>query len=392
MSPKALKIWLGVTLLVSLAAAPFLARGDQAERRIMQQNAQRISLMSDSQRNRLLQNEIQYQAATAQSKAAIQGLHSALEKDRISAGGELTDVMNQYEAWIKTLKLTQRQQLASTPNPQERIALIKEILQSQQERTARRGMPFFGGNGDRPHVNFPPMLNEKSLHHVMEALEDAAEDRLSEDQKDELDQLQGIKKDFKLLRILKEIGTGVTPKSLLEEPPHEFQEVAEKIDEFVDDERICRFIKDRSDSETAPGDRPFPPETRLVALVSQALMVELSKLRRTAHLQIDRSKLEAFLNTLPLDRQYELLSLEASDFQDELRSLYLDKEGLNHLPSRQEFRELFGRGPRGGPDRGPPGFRDFRDNRPGRGPSVGGQSSGRRSPNGPLSERSVPDN
>jgi len=125
------------------------------------------------------------------------------------------------------------------------------------------------------------------------------------------------------------------------------------------------------------------------------LMAQLSKMRRTAHLQIDRSKLEAFLNTLPLDRQYELLSLEASDFQDELRSLYLDKEGLNHLPSRQEFRELFGRGPRGGPggpDRGPPGFRDFRENRPGRSQSAGGQSSAGQPSDGQPPERVAPDN
>jgi len=229
------------------------------------------------------------------------------------------------------------------------------------------GFRLLGPPRERQHFDAPPFLDDTSFKKIMEALEDAAEDRFTDEQNEELDALSGIKQQFKLLKLLKETGTGLTPKPLLEEPPREFKIVAEKLDTLVEDARIRDFVYGRSGPERASRERGFSPEARLVMLISQSMFVELFKLRRTAHHHVDEAKLVTYLNSLPLDRQYELLSLEASDFQNEIRNQYLDKEGLNDLPSLQDFRELFGRGPgrgpRIGPDRGPLGM-GMRDHLP----------------------------
>lgn len=377
MSTRAFQIWLGITLLLTIMLAPFLARGDQAVRQRKIYNAQVISGLSDSERNRLLQNETQFRAASPAVQESLRNFQAAMEKDRQN-GGELAQVMNQYDAWIRTIKRPQREQLASTTSPQERIALMKEIVRNQREWSTHRSLPFLGSGpgGDRPHTEMPPLLDEKSFHAVMNALQEAAQTRLKPGQKEELSKLSGLKQNFRLLQFLKENGTGLTPKPLLEEPPSEFKTVVEQIPQLVNDQRIRDFILTRpasADGE-APVRRLATPETRLVALVYQSSLVELFKLRRTSHQQVEDSRLREYLNQLPLDRQYELLSLEASDFQNELRNQYLDKEGLSGLPGMQDFRELFGwgfmRGGMGGPDRGPPGFRGDRDrdNRSPRGP------------------------
>lgn len=374
MSSLHFKIWLATTLLLAVLIAPFLARGDQSDRQLKERHAQQLARLSDSQRNRLLQNEAQYLAASTTARDALRNFHIAIEKDR-RQGGELTAVMSAYDAWIRTIKRSQREQLASTSDPQERIALMKEIVRSQQEWVARRGLSSFGPGGDRPHFGAPPLLNEKASRAVMDALREAANVRLKPEQQAELEKLSGLKRDFRLLQILKETGTGLTPKPLLEEPPHEFKTVAEHLDQYVEDERTREFITGRP--VTTEGENPprrlGTPEARLVVLVYQSMMAELSRLRRASHLSVDETRLRDYLNQLPLDRQYELLSLDTAEFQNELRNQYLDGEGLSGLPSRQDFRELFGwgflRGGMGGPDRRPSGFRGDRDTRPPRGPA-----------------------
>lgn len=383
MSPQALKIWLGVSLLVALVAAPYLARGDQSANLLKQKYAAQIARMSDSQRARLLQNEAQYRASTAEKKLALHTLHAALERDRIHGQGELTAVMQRYDAWLKTIEPYQREQLNNMSTPAERIALMQEVVSSQRARTARRNMPFFGPGGERLPWAPPPMLDETSLRNVMQALEQAADHRFTDAQRQELNQLQGVNRDFKLLRILKDVGTGLHPKPLMEEPPLEFKEVAADIDKYTDDERIRNFIHDGPTLQDAPPERISLPESRLAGLISQSLLAELFKLRRAAHQHLEVAKLQAFLESLPPDRQYELLALEASDFQIDLRNQYLDSSGLSDLPGIQDLRELFGRGSMrggppggpGGPDRGPFGFRGFRGNRPPRGGSGEGRNN-----------------
>ncbi|WP_437226909.1 hypothetical protein SH661x_000074 [Planctomicrobium sp. SH661] len=381
MSPRAVKIWLGVSLVVAVLAAPFLARGDQSSRKQAEQYAAQIARMSESQRARLLQNERQYLAATSEQKASMQALHHALEKDRQHGHGELNEVMHRYDAWLKTIEPYQREQLSSTTDPRKRIELMREIVRKQSERAARRNMPFPGQDfvRDRMPGDPAPVLDEKGLASVMSALRQAADPRLTPAQREELDSLQGLKRDFRLLQILQEhaSGGGNAPRPLLEDPPAEFRTVTEHINDSVTDDRVRNFIHSQPPGDGPPG-RSQTPESRLARVISRSLMVELFKQRRVAQQTMDSDKLRKFLlESVPPDRQYELLSLEASDFQTDLKNMYLDSQGQKDLPGMQDLRELFGRGlmrggpgpgPGPGPDRGPFGFRDFRDGRPQRGP------------------------
>jgi len=392
MSSRTLKIWLFSTLLVSLILAPFLMRGNQAQETMLRNHSAQIARMSDSQRARILQNELQYKAASPEAKAALHTLHAALEKDRQQGSGNLTQVLQRYDSWLKTVEPYQREQLANARQPAERIALMKEIVRSERVRTARRNAPFFGpGGGDPQRRDRMLVLDEKSLNAVMQKLDELSAPKLSEEQKKELQELQGFKRHIRLLRFLKD-SYGSDARPLLENPPEEIRTIAGEIDQYVDDPRILNFIQSRGNfadggpgrGPSSPPDRPQPSppptppaEVRLTELLSWTLMVELFKLRLAEQQRTDAASLQAYFDTLPQEQQFEMLELEASDFQLVLRNLYLDSVGLKGLPSTQDLAELFGRGfMRGGPGRPPfGGFRDFRENRGPRGP---GSPSGRR--------------
>lgn len=370
MNPRSISFWLFSAVIVAVFAAPFLVRGDQSERVQQEANARQIALLSESQRARLRQNESRYRLSSPQQQAAFHSLHQALEKDRQSGSGELNDVLQAYHDWRISLEHYQREQLDNATTPEARIALMKEFVRAPPESPGRPGSRRLG-----PGIG--PRLNEASLEKVMQAIETEASARLSKEQQEELTRLKGFNRSIKLLQFLKE-ANGVNPKPLLVEPPVEFKAVAENIGTYVDDELLVQMIQGAtSGSADRPNgliDRSRPPEMRLAELIGFTLLRESVRLRRAEQQKVELSSLQTFLETLPSNRQFELLALEAPDFQSELKNLYLQSTGQNVTPGFQDLNDLFGyRFGRGGPGgmRGPPGIGDgpgggpggFRDNR-----------------------------
>lgn len=366
MTPWLVKFWLAASLLVAVAIAPFLAQGDQQLSKMRKQNAMQIARMSDSQRARLMQNEAMYRVASPETKTSLQSLHHALQQDE-GAGGELNTTLQRYDAWLKTVEPFEREQLDSTRDPQERIAMIRTVLANQRERNTRRSFSGLGPGGDRRRMGMFPTLDEKSYRAVMTALEEAAGPRLTAADREELSKLQGVRHDFRLLRILRDFGSGVNPKPLLEEPPVEFKTVAANIEKYLADQRAIDFVQGKPPTGEHADDRmdgalSAPPEIALAQLVVHSLAGDLMRQWRAMHRHVAPDQLEAFLLTLPPEKQYDLLAVQAADFQYYLRDQYLQSKGVSDLPSPQMLAELVGRR---GPGR-PFGFGGPRDGRGGR--------------------------
>lgn len=360
------------SVVLAILAAPYLVLGNQSERERQRKHVEQIARLSESQLARLRQNESRYRLSSPQQQAEFHALHDALEKDRQSGTGELNNVLQAYHDWRTSLEHYQREQLDNASTPEARIALMKEIVRARQESPGRPGLRRFGPGGG-------PQLGEASLAKVMQAIESESSARLSEEQKAELASLQGFPRYIKLLQFLKE-ASGVNPKPLMVEPPAEFKTVAASIGNYVDDERIVNLIQGQGGA-SGPGersgatpDRVRSPEVRLAEVLGISLIRESFRLRRAEQQKVDLSSLQSFLESLPPDRQFELLALEAPDFQSELKTLYLESTGQKVTPGWQDLNELFGfrfgrggLGPAGGPPgggEGPGGFRGgFRDNR-----------------------------
>lgn len=357
MTPSRIAIILGSLFLGALVLSPFLAQGDPHVLQTERHNADVISRMSQTERERLLRNYADYQAMTPQKREQMQLLHHQLEQDRLQSSGELSRTIEIYNAWLKTLNPLQRNQLMTASSPRERLDTIQDVLKRQREDAARRSMPPIGPPGERSFwmttgMDFPTRVK------IVEAMEKMAEPRLSVQQKDELKELKGLKREFRLLQILKEFGTGVSPQPLLENPPAEFITVADDIANYTSSKQLQDFIL------TAPPAAPGPPESseafprrdgkdsgrRLAFSLFHSYRMELDQQRHLAHeaeRNVDTKKLEEFLATLPIAEQNELLSLETTDFQTDLKGLYLDSKVLANLPTREQLNELFV-GSRGG--------------------------------------------
>lgn len=370
MNPRSISFWLFSSMIVAVLTAPFLVQGDQSAREQQRANAQQIALLSESQRARLRQNESRYRLSSPQQQAAFHSLHEAIEKDRQSGNGELNDVLQAYHDWRISLEHYQREQLDNATTPEARIELMKEFVRARPDTPGRTG-------SRRSWFSVGPRLSEASLAKVMQAIESESAARLSKEQQAELSSLQGFARYIRLLQFLKE-ANGVNAKPLLVEPPIEFQVVAANIGNYVDDENLVQLIQGATsgpaDRPNSSFDRSRPPEFRLAELIGFTLLRESVRLRRAEQQKVELSSLQTFLETLPSNRQFELLALEAPDFQSELKNLYLQSTGQKVTPGFQDLNDLFGyRFGRGGPGgmRGPPGMGDgpgggpggFRENR-----------------------------
>lgn len=332
MNRNAIRVCLLLSLLVAIGAAPFLARGDQQVRAIREQSAKAIAQLPESARDRLMRNFQEYQGMTAAQRAQMLALHQAIEKDRIEGRGELAAVMNQYDAWLKTIEPYQRDELYKTTDPAKRLALMREILRKQREQTAERAMrgtapPWGRGGPEGRRMG----MDSESLAKVMAAIEDRARHRLTEEQLKQLQSQQGLKRYVTLLQFLKDADLNHRP--LIESPPPEFASVTEDFAQFVGDSRLREWMFSSAN--------PAPRPVRLAWMLQAALLMELFKQRAVAENPISQAALEEYFKQLPADEQNELLALEASDFRTDLRNHYLDAHGLAGLPDREQLAQLF---------------------------------------------------
>lgn|GEM_PF-2022163 len=349
MKPNSIRLWLIASTLAGVGLAPFLAQGNPRQRELKREHAAAISRLSETQRERVLRNFATWQTLSPEKQQGLEQLHQDLMNDQRLRGGELYQLMLDYHAWLRTLEPHQRDLLANATDIPHRLSLMREIARRQREQTAGRNMPPIGPGGSDRQVDIPEAMDEKNLSAVIQALQRHAANRLTAEQLDELQKLQGLKHAVRLLELLKEFGTGVNPQPLLENPPREFQQVASEIDQVATDPRLQEFVTHGpplpggggSGSESQNHRQASPEARRLALALMLSLQVELFKQRRAVESTVDSQKLTEFLNTLPPDEQNALLSLEASDFQTDLRLQYLDAHGMADLPSMRKLGDLF---------------------------------------------------
>ena len=183
-SKRALNSALAVALLLVGMAATTQAQDT------LQDRSQRVKNLSTTERERLQRNFQQFQALSEAERERYRDLHQSLTTDQHSAS--LINVMNKYYGWLKTLTVTQRDELRRETNPQRRQELVRNFqeqqkrFRSQQSERMNQG-PFAGG---------PQGLSREDLASVATVLEEKLKQGklLSEAEVRELDRLQGVRK------------------------------------------------------------------------------------------------------------------------------------------------------------------------------------------------------
>lgn len=381
MTPRTIRIWLLLSLLAVPALSPFLARGDAQKRQVRQANHDQIAAMSESERQRLERNFESFQRMTPDEQAKVRSFHQELQRDLSERQGELTAVLNDYQNWLTTLQPFERDQLANAASPQERIILMKRIVERQRERTAARSMqrgPLPPPGDDPMSRNLDrmrrfwmdmPVLSADELSRVMQAIEQQAQFRLTESQWKEIQQLEGIER---FTRLLMAIKVAENSPHLLMVPPVTLREVAEKLDQLTENSAVREMM-----SNADPALR-FGKDTRLMALLLKSLRVRLMEDQKLASQKPTEDQLAAFFSGLPESEQDQLLSLASSDFYADLILRYprssqkVNERDLEALapwpgrdfnnPDRRPDGRFNGRGP-GDRDGRPP--RPFDQGRPG---------------------------
>jgi len=342
MTPRTTRFVLIGFLLLSVVVAPFLAQGDQQLQQVMTHNASVIARMSPSQRERLNHNFSDFLKLPQSERDKLQQFHQQIEQDKKQHSGELASVLNTYDNWLKTLNSHQRDQLMKTSNPKARIGMIRDLVSRQREETVRRGMPMVAMRGER-RFETPPAIDEQTRQDLFQALEERAAERLTSSQREEVQALQGFRRELRLLQLLKEFGSGVNSQPLMENPPSEFASVAREIDKFTDNESLIKYVQNGPKLEPPEGTWMGADDARrLVSVIMQAVSMELFKLRMDEVQQaVDSEKLKNFLGELPMENQMELLSLDSTDFQTDLKKLFFESGASADLPRMYQLHELF---------------------------------------------------
>jgi len=402
MNKTVIRLWFLGTVLLALGLAPFLASGSTDAREQKLLNQKQISAMGESERNRLSRNYTAYQEATESDRLRAKEFHNHL-----ASGADSKAALRSYSEWLNTVEPYQRNRLSHAKNSVERIQMIREILTQQRERAAERALPTWKDLGFRPG-EVPPFLYAPAISHeefeaIMAELERLARPQLPLDQLKQLEQRSGIERHFQLLTFLAQPPPGETrPRAMLPNPPPMFRDVADRIDNFVEDSEIRNFF-------SRDWDR-FPTQMRLSSVLAKAMLIDLYNTRESESASIPDQELMRFLETLSDEERSDLMQREAADFYTDLAHKYerdgavQQKDILNLFAPPEfiaEFRERMGRNHRDGKgNSGGGGFRPphnrNRDGQPSRGPSgrpdpnrKNGPPPNRR-PEGPGSESKRP--
>lgn len=202
-------------------------------------------------------------------------------------------------------------------------------------------LPMFPrGRGERPFDVLPPMDDATRLA-IFTKLESLASNRLTDVQMEEVTALQGIRREIRLLQLLKEKGPGDTTIPLLDQLPGELIQVTQEIRDLTQDQKLLDFLNNGPSYDSPEGRKTENPGAhRLAILLRQAMTVELIRLRQATEEAVDEARLREFLESLPDEDQKELLSLDALDFYTDLKKQYLDRPQSRETLSLPQFREV----------------------------------------------------
>jgi len=94
-------------------------------------NQHRLEAMSDAEKTEFLRKKRRFDELTSEEQARLRSLYAQLQAD--PNRDRLIGVLQRFGEWLKTLPPGERAQLLSLP-PAERVARIKEIQNSREER------------------------------------------------------------------------------------------------------------------------------------------------------------------------------------------------------------------------------------------------------------------
>lgn len=341
MSSQIVRWWLIGSVLLSLVAAPFLARGDANLRKQRLQNQQEIAAMPESERNRLKRNFETYQSLSEAERNQLRQLHQTLEANR-AGDDELNEALSTYREWLTTLEPFQRDKLIQIEDPNELVNETRRIIHEQKVRSTERSLPQPEG---RDVVLWMlsriPTVTVDDYERIMGEIEKVALPNLSLDERKALEGTSGVDRHYKLLLSLARDDLSGEIKGIAKEPPKEFRIVANRVDDLIEDSKVREFFSRevkirvpvfergrggfRDRERFGPPkmeEKVISPENKLAGIVSKGLLLELFETRQRELKSVSDEKLGEFLETLPEQEQDQLLTLEASDFYSDLVNQY----------------------------------------------------------------------
>jgi hypothetical protein len=294
--------------LLSVATVPFLLRADDPE---LTMRRRQIAGMSQAERERIDRSFQQFETMSEQERQHLRQFDATLQEDRISNRGRLTETLNTYEQWLKTVTPHQRDALRRESDPARRIALIRDIIESQRSDRIQTRM----GSRLEEFLGPIPVLSQKDLLAVMEIIFRKAPVWISAESLRELESYPEKRRPLKLFEMLarknrtvSELLTETTTRQLLE---------------AISDEQTRREL------ETVPESGRSMPAARARMLkvgraIQMSVFAELDREYRRRELSL--ANLQKFFSTLPPEEQQQLLTLSPEEFRQELRGQFVESE------------------------------------------------------------------
>ena len=325
-----------IVALLSLATLPFLLRAEDPESALRRRQ---LSGMTRAERERIERNFRQFEAMTELERRRLREFDKAVQTDRISNHGRLSDTLNTYADWLKTVTPHQRDALQQEDVPAKRVDMIRDVVESQRSERIETRM---GGRLEE-FLGPIPVLNRQDLAAVLEILFKKAPQWVSMQAIRELESYPENRRPLKLFELL--ARTNRTVNQLLSET------TAKQLLEAISDEQTRRELETVPDTgRSMPASRAR--QVKLGRAIQMSVFAELDREYRRRELSPEN--LQKFFDKLSTEEQDELLTLSPEEFRQELRGRFVESEWADSPIILTLVRQFFrsrqpaGRLPQGG--------------------------------------------
>ena len=366
------------------AAVPIQAAPDAST---LQKHRSSIEALPEAERKELQRKYEAYQRLPAAEQTRLRELHEQLVADS-KRGGKLTQSLQSYAAWLKTLDNADRIKIRQATSPQQKRAEVQRVLQAENRRRSEEARRLLGPSnrfGGPPVVLAPDVLDA-----VMQLFEDdlrtqgiltpAWTERLQTSAQ------HGTLRYFSLFAALAEY------RSAQPDPGREYQPAPETIEKIK--ERIQPppdMLRGLEEANQRAGQQP--QRTLLNMLLMVTVHSVNTQIRTSLQIQQPAELAPAIFQTMPPEDQQHLLESSPREQTDEfaMGAWFVLLQAVLDPRDVQRWQEGWRRngyrssgGPFGG---GPPGGFGDRERRGG-GPGQDRKNDPRdRRPLGPNGER-----
>ena len=148
--------------------------GWAADAKTLDERFRQVEKMSELDRVRLQRNIAEFKKLTPDQQAHYRDLHSKLDENK-STGGQLSNLLQEYSAWLTTLTPSQRDELNNATATAQKLDLVRQFKEAQEYRPE----PSPADVADGPAVDLPifrrnmiggPPLKGSELIAVMNAI------------------------------------------------------------------------------------------------------------------------------------------------------------------------------------------------------------------------------